>query len=139
MGSVRDDLRFNDPVLNDLTFKINKDFDKENFDGLDNLKYDLTFKDATPETSNADKDENVTVVVFTLSVGDEGISNPFSFLIEYEAEFYWSKISGIDEESFLRINAASILYSYCRPIVHNITGLSRFPSLNLPFYNFTTD
>ncbi|MEX5915103.1 hypothetical protein AXY40_08945 [Staphylococcus saprophyticus] len=139
MSSIRDDLRFNDPVLNELSFKINKDFDKDTFEGLDNLKYDLTFKDTTVENSNEDKDENTTVVVFTLRVGDEGASYPFSFLIEYEAEFFWSKISGIEEESFLRINAASILYSYCRPIVHNITGLSEFPSLNLPFYNFTTD
>lgn len=39
-------------------------------------------------------------------------------------------------EAMLKCNAPALLLSYMRPIVANITNVSKFPVYNLPFVNF---
>lgn len=138
MSGIRTDLSFTNPTLNKVTFKVNKDFDEENFTGIDNLNYNLTLKEKNNDNKEENSNEEVsTLVIFELNIGEQNKNDPFLLSVEYQAEFKWSNKSNLERESFLKINAASILYSYCRPIIHNITGLSEFPPLNLPFYNFT--
>ena len=50
----------------------------------------------------------------------------------------FAKVLNNDEENLLKINAASLLLSYIRPQVRNITSLSKFSEQNIPFIDFTS-
>lgn len=140
--SIRKDIAFNDPKLNDLIFKKNNNFVVNDFNGLDNISYDLKVLDKTYEN---DKDnqvetyENSSLVIFTLKIGGETTNYPFYIEIEYQSIFEWDNNCGLDKHTIVGVNAPAILYSYCRPVISSITGYSEFPPFNIPFYNFTKE
>lgn len=64
---------------------------------------------------------------------------PFFIRETMKAKFIWKKgLNNNDEENLLKINAASLLLSYIRPQVRNITSLSKFSEQNIPFIDFTS-
>lgn len=137
MSGERYDIKFEDPKLNKMIFDINDNFSEEEYDGLNNMKYNLNIKDIS--TNEQDETENSSLVIFNLIIGETSSKYPFKVEIEYQSIFHWNETSDIEKNSFLKINAPAILYSYCRPIISNISNLSKYPSLNIPFYNFTDD
>ena len=62
---------------------------------------------------------------------------PFALKCTVEAEFEWSeKIQNDGKiDVLLEKNAQALLIGYLRPIVANITNVSKFPAYNLPFIN----
>lgn len=142
---IRKDIHFNDPTINNLVFKKNESFNIDDFNGLENITYDLKVLDKTNENennyeeneNNYEEYENSSLVIFTLKVGGETTNFPFYIEIEYQSVFEWDNDCGIDKDTIVGVNAPAILYSYCRPIISSITGFSEFPPLNIPFYNFT--
>ena len=62
---------------------------------------------------------------------------PFALKCTVEAEFEWSeKIQNDGKiDILLEKNAQALLIGYLRPIVANITNVSKFPAYNLPFIN----
>lgn len=50
---------------------------------------------------------------------------------EFEGEFELDEI-----DMFIKVNAASILYPYCRAIISNLTGLDSSNNILLPILNF---
>lgn len=136
MSGERYDISFEDPTLNKMIFDINNDFSEEEYNGLNNMKYNLIVKD---DISNEEEDtRESSLVIFNLIIGGASKEYPFKVEIEYQSIFHWEKNSSVNKETFLKVNAPAILYSYCRPIISNISNLSKYPSLNIPFYNFTT-
>ena len=98
-------------------------------------------------TSNIKKLEgNHAMISVSLTLGDhedhedfEDFENdqPFWLKCTVEAEFEWSeKIqNGGEINALLEKNAQFLLIGYLRPIVANITNVSKFPAYNLPFIN----
>lgn len=134
MQGTRNDIRFKHPTLNNISFITNKNFEPENFKGFNNLSVNLEIRVPEPEI-NDDKEEYL--VTLDVKIGEQNNYYPFEINISYMAVFEWDGQSDIEKDDFLNINAPAILYSYCRPVISNITGLSEFPPLDLPFYNFT--
>lgn len=95
-------------------------------------------------TSNIKKLEgNHAMISVSLTLGahedleDFENDQPFWLKCTVEAEFEWSeKIqNGGEINALLEKNAQFLLIGYLRPIVANITNVSKFPVYNLPFIN----
>ena len=57
---------------------------------------------------------------------------------EYDIRGIWEK--DIDDhfvEELLKTNASSLLLGYMRPIVANVTGMTKYPSFNIPFLDMS--
>lgn len=97
-----------------------------------------------------DVDDNTRMAEVILSVHNTDINGkgieeelkekPYVVFITMKAYFRWSKdsIKKKDEEHYLKINAASLLLSYIRPLLSQLTGMSRFNIQTIPFIDFTS-
>ena len=117
--------QFKTPILEKFFFKINKNFSIDDFTEIDLL--------GVTSVSKSSK-ENLASVSLELTIGDESKKSPFYIEISMKSIFKWDENfenSTIDE--LLRINAPSLLLSYMRPIVANVTSVSEFPGFDIPF------
>lgn len=81
---------------------------------------------------------NSAIVNFRLNIGEDNDKFPFYCVLEMESVFQWEK--DIDDhfvEELLKTNASSLLLGYMRPIVANVTGMTKYPSFNIPFLDMS--
>lgn len=117
--------KFKNPVLEMLEFSVNQNFDKEEFDGI-------TIEGETQIAKM--KDKNIAFVELCLEIGEKSSSAPFWINITMRAEFKWGKDMETElVDKLLKSNAPSLLLSYMRPIIANITGSSEYPMFNIPY------
>ncbi|MBM7617267.1 preprotein translocase subunit SecB [Weissella uvarum] len=134
MSISESSFQFNNPSITCLTFKINDDFDENEFDGFDKVKFRRKI--------NRDGDTHANV---SLEVKMDGAKAPFNLELTMESDFVWNEklnVKNADGEEqveiFLKYTAPSLLLSYMRPVVAYITNSSKFPVYNMPFLDFTT-
>ena len=123
------EFQFSNPALSELEFYIN-DYDTEDEDISVALGMSVN-KDRISETE--------AIVVLTVEIGKKDDSAPFYIKASEGAIFKWEEDAFDKEqdiEDLLDINAPSLLISYLRPIIANITNASKYPAYNLPFINF---
>ena len=81
---------------------------------------------------------NEALVKLTLSIGNSTDSQPFDICVKMGANFTWDESVEIEKaKQLLNINAPAVLLSYIRPIVSSMTNSSKYPTLNIPFIDFT--
>ncbi len=123
-------LQFSDPRVEKIDFRICQEETIE-----DNLPISIEVETATnPCVKEA-------MVSLTLIVGelnkDNEVSTHFYFNGVIVADFKWN-----DEvkapENMLKISGGTVLLSYIRPILANLTMQAGLKPLNLPFINFTS-
>jgi len=120
--------QFTDPKLEEVKFIVNETFDNEKFQGI-SLESNTTVRDLESRKS---------YVALTLYVGGEDENQPFNIMVRMSAIFTWSEYIEDDRvKLLLRTNAPAALLSYIRPLVTIMTASSGYPSLNIPFINFT--
>ncbi|HII4458269.1 protein-export chaperone SecB [Clostridium perfringens] len=117
-------LKFNNPILKELKYKINNEFSSN-----DNISLDIKL-----ETKISKSEENAIVEV-TLLIFDKEVASevPFKMKIVMYGEFSWDENS--DKElisKLLETNAPAIIISYIRPYVSSMTVGSGFAPLILP-------
>ncbi len=121
--------KFKNPVLESLVFNVNKNFNEEQYDGID----------IAGETKIAKiKEKNQAIVKFSLEIGEKGNTTPFYLHLIMKAEFKWT--SDMEDEMvnrLLKANAPSLLLAYMRPIAANITGSSEYPMFNIPYMDMS--
>lgn len=125
------EFQYKNPHLTEMVFMENPNFvmNKEEVEMVRSI------------TSNIKKLEgNHAVISVSLTLGDlDDFENnqPFALKCTVEAEFEWSeKIqNGGKINALLEKNAQALLIGHLRPIVANITNVSKFPVYNLPFIN----
>lgn len=83
--------------------------------------------------------EDEARVMLILRIYDDKDMEKYPFFIEvaYEGLFSWSDMENF--ENYLRVNAPSVLLSYIRSIVSNLTSYSDLPVLILPLMDFRTN
>lgn len=122
--------QFSTPILKKLNFDINDNF---------NLTQDKKLSMNIGMNVNVQKNNsNEACVSLEMQIGQCDKNNPFYIQIIEEANFRWKE--GLSKEmvdKLLNQNAPSLLLSYIRPIVVQITAASPFPTYNIPFMNFT--
>ena len=120
--------QFSNPELEEIEFLVNNNFNKEKCDGI-------------TMQSNVDVrmlNANEAYVKLTLKIGESTDLQPFNICVKMGADFTWDK--SIDTEKakqLLNVNAPAVLLSYIRPIVSSMTNSSKYPTLDIPFIDFT--
>lgn len=122
-------LKFNNPILKELKYKINNDFSSN-----DNISLDIKLE------TEINKNEEEAIVEVSLMIFDNEKTPdvPFTMKIVMYGEFSWDKNS--DEElinKLLETNAPAIIISYIRPYVSSVTVGSGFAPLILPVFDLS--
>lgn len=124
----RSKFQFSNPELEKIEFSINQNFDEEKYDGIamqSNIEVQML-------------EGNEALVKLTLSIGNATDSQPFDICVKMGADFTWDESVEIEKaKQLLNINAPAVLLSYIRPIVSSMTNSSKYPTLNIPFIDFT--
>ena len=138
MGEVRKDIRFNEPYLKNLQFDVNDNFNVEKFEGISEVKLEIS-KGFQKDYDKENDLKGSSLVSIEIEIGGKEDVNPFHIITKVEAIFEWDNFKSEEVDKYLNINAAAILYSYCRPHISYITSVSGLPTYTLPFYNFTNE
>ena len=130
---MKSQFQFSDPELTKIEFGVNSNF-QETEDQEVQMKMDLSVDvEIVGETGNEAK------VSLTVCLGEEGDDFPFCLTARESAFFRWA-VGQYEKDvldKLLYQNAPSLLLSYLRPIIVQITTASPFNTYNLPFINFT--
>lgn len=117
--------KFNNPVLEHLEFGINDKFEEEKYHGIE-----INGETQITRVKNKEK----ALVKLCLYIGEQTDAAPFWIKVSMRAKFVWEKNMKPElVERLLQANAPSLLLSYIRPIVSNITSNTQFPTFNIPF------
>lgn len=122
------DFQFVKPYLEELTFKVNKEFAMQGSELNMQNEFTTEIKKSTSE--------NQANVRLTLESNADDPHAPFYVRISVASDFKWGDMSEEMVESMLKVNAPALLLGYMRPIVADITNSSGFPAYNIPFINF---
>lgn len=125
--------QFKDPVLTDLEFKVNQNF---NADEKDEIEFKNDFKVMVARENSNPR----AVVTLKVMINNDSNNAPFYCSATMSAFFKWEET--IDEnlvELLLNQNAPSLLLSYLRPLISNTVAASKYPPYNIPFMNFTQE
>ena len=120
--------QFKNPELDSLKFKIN-----ENFSGEENIALLINAKVEVKRTEG-----KTAYVSLSVRIGGTGTDQPFEINVKMSSEFFW--IEDIDEEMLkvmLNANAPAVLMSYIRPLVSTVTSDCKYPTVKIPFVDFT--
>lgn len=123
-------LQFSDPRIEKIDFRVCQ---KESV--FDNLPISIEVETASnPLCKEA-------IVTLNLLVGELNTNNqlitPFYFNGIIVADFRWNEEIQ-NPDNMLKVSGGTVLLSYIRPILANMTMQAGLKPLNLPFVNFTT-
>lgn len=123
-------LQFSNPRIEKIDFRVAKEEIKS-----DDLPISIEVE------CNANSDAKEAIVTLNLIIGEIDEQNivktSFYFNGNIFADFKWDdKIKNPD--GMLKVSGGTVLLSYIRPILANLTMQAGMKPLNLPFINFTT-
>lgn len=122
--------QFIKPVLTSAEYVVNNNFEKDINKSID---MNMDMKVSVKRLSDNEADVSLTVCL-----GEKSDKFPFFLNVTESAKFRWN--SEIDEKmskQLLKQNAPSLLLSYLRPIVSQITSATEFETFDIPFINFS--
>lgn len=127
--------QFSNPILLKSLF-ISGDIDK--YEDFDN--YELMIHFETNVKSIGDRQAEVRLRVFNVDLKniDDTDSIPYILDVMMGAKFQWDD-SIKNPDSLLRENAPALLFSYIRPYISMVTGMSQFERADIPFVDFTNN
>lgn len=126
--------RFHPPYLTAMDFVINQSHQQEK----DEVFPISLFLQTKVSRDSGSCDANVELTV-KINYDDKGVREtdaPFWINVSYCSRFSWD--NSVPEEMvdrLLQVNAPSVLLSYIRPLVAQITSSSPFPAYDIPFLN----
>ena len=119
--------QFLNPYLEELFFAGNDNFD---------MNEDIEMENSFNVQVKKDKENRRAKVELVLETNVNVEDAPFRMRVKVASDFKWDNLDDESVEAMLKCNAPALLLSYMRPIVANITNVSKFPVYNLPFVNF---
>lgn len=123
--------QFTNPTLASLSFQVNEDFENPN-----NKEIQIQMKMSV--SISKDDGINEAVVRLCVEIGEKNELLPFWIKAVEQANFRWdSDVSASMAERLLHQNAPSLLLSYLRPIIVQVTAASPYDAYNIPFINFS--
>ena len=123
--------QFSNPALVGLEFNLNEEYRNEESEEI-NININLSVSVERLEH------ENTAKVTLKLQLCENSKNVPFYISASEAAYFSWEE--SLEEkriEKLLNQNAPSLLLSYIRPVITQITAASPFEAYNIPFINFT--
>jgi preprotein translocase subunit SecB len=123
--------QFTNPILVGLEFGLNQEFEVVE-------DHEVQIQINMSVNVNKMEDTNEAEVTLKLELGERGANSPFFISVMEAARFRWDESLESDMvNKLLNQNAPSLLLSYIRPIVTQVTAASPFDAYNIPFINFT--
>lgn len=123
--------QFTNPALVGLEFGLNDKFEL-NEDKEINTKVNMSVSVEKIDGTNE------ACVSLKVEIGGKEADAPFFITATEVAKFKWDdSLKAEMVDSLLNQNAPSLLLSYVRPIIAQITSASPFEAYNIPFINFT--
>lgn len=119
--------QFLNPYLEEMFFAGNDNFD---------MNEDIEMENSFNVQVKKDKENRRAKVELVLETNVNVEDAPFRMRVKVASDFKWDNSDDESVEAMLKCNAPALLLSYMRPIVANITNVSKFPVYNLPFVNF---
>lgn len=119
--------QFINPYLEEMFFAGNNNFD---------MNEDIEMENSFNVQVKKDKENRRAKVELILETNVNAEDAPFRMRVKVASDFKWDNLDDESVEAMLKCNAPALLLSYMRPIVANITNVSKFPVYNLPFVNF---
>ncbi|KWT47441.1 hypothetical protein ABB39_08445 [Levilactobacillus brevis] len=129
--------QFSNPELLQSIFIVNPEFSEDN----DNKEKSMAISSNVSNPEKNEKDNScysdVQLTVENMSSIDFTDNDAYYLHVSMGARFLWpDEVDKHQYMSLLQINAPSLLLSYVRPIVKEITENSRYTSVNIPFIDF---
>ena len=126
--------QFTNPALISMNYIVNSDFSIKNHSQINikqKISVDVESYDGRNETS----------VALQFELGEkDSIECPFYLVAKEKASFRWDdELSSEQVRRLLNQNAPSLLLSYLRPIISQVTAMSPSGAFNIPFINFTNN
>ena len=123
--------QFSNPSLTKFEFGIN--------DGFNNTcGSEVNFKINIGVNVKRNEDKNEAIVELNFEVGEKNDTCPYHISATEAAHFMWNEeLNNDDVVILLNQNAPSLLLSYLRPVISQITAASPNESFDIPFINFT--
>ena len=123
--------QFTNPILKELDFSLNEGFEK-----VVNKEIPIQLSLSVQVNKSAVKNE--AMVELTVEIGEKCDNVPFWIRAIEQANFRWDELV-VEEmvDRLLNQNAPSLLLSYLRPIVSQVSSASKYGAYNIPFINFT--
>lgn len=117
--------QFSNPNLINLVFEVNPSFDEKLFESLKLESHTKIIKMQGQNKAN---------VEMCMNIGGMKKEYPFVINIIMASDFMWEdELEEVLVDRLLKANATSLILSYMRPIISNITNNSKYPVFNLPF------
>lgn len=135
MAKVRNDMRFETPIINHLNFSLRKNYDNEAVLESEDIHVRVENQVLQNDKTN-EKIPNTCKTIVKVNIGDDSEGFPFFINLEMEAVFHWDEDIDIDIDSYIAYQTPAIIYSYMRPIISDTVSKAGFPPFNLPFMNF---
>ena len=124
-------LMFKNPIIEKVFFEKNQDYNSEQ-------KVVNFFPEANMNVQFID--DNRAIASFTFSIGERKDCNPyFSFKATASSEFKWKNLTKEKAKEQLKVSGPTLLVSYIRPLLANLTSQAGLPPYHLPFIDFTND
>ncbi|WP_041826715.1 protein-export chaperone SecB [Streptococcus salivarius] len=126
--------QFSRPVLKEAIFLANADEKDEDVV--------FSFETRVQEPQRNEDNQFSSKVTFTVSNFEDLSSTsdePYFLRVSMESTFSWVEILDFSVDDFLKINAPSLLLSFIRPIIANLTGVSEYKDQFLPFIDFSNN
>lgn len=123
--------KFSDPIITQINYIIHPNYKLEG----KNTRITNSFETQIQRDANNSR----AIVELSIKVGDQKPEKaPFFIQLSIQAIFKWDNVYTEDTvQSLLSVNAPALLLGYARPLISTITGMSPYPTYNIPFYNFT--
>lgn len=122
-------LQFSDPRIEKIDFRLCQEETLS-----DNLSVDI---EVETRINPCCKEAIVTLTLLVGKVNENNeVISPFYFNGEIVADFKWNE-EVKNPEGMLKVSGGTVLLSYIRPILANLTMQAGLKPLNLPFVNFT--
>ena len=118
--------KFMTPRLLSIGFSINMDFDQDEYKNM--------VLSSKTKVNRRDTEASVTL---EFEIGDDKNSSPFHIVAVMQTVIKWEDNSIENIDAILSANAPSLLLSYLRPIVSNITASSPYNAYEIPYMDFT--
>lgn len=140
LDSLQSTFQFKKPILTGVFFLPNDHYkgDSKNISLQFNTR--LLSVASTDDSSDKYKTGKVELEVTNFRNNNEDAINesPYLLSIKMQADFKWpSNWKNETVKKFVKVNAASLLFSYIRPVISDITGMSAYEREDLPFVDFS--
>lgn len=123
-------LQFKNPKIEYVLFELNKCFDEQS---------ELSMQMRSEVNINKDTENREATITLTLEFDKDSCNLPFYLKIAASSDFRWRENLSFDIDKTLKVSGSTMLLSYLRPTIANLTMQAGLAPFHLPFFDLTSE